>query len=208
MPRYRVFCREEEQDQLPESITVEESYPGFVVASGRVADVEPLRRKFPIEKLERRAQAERPRTRTTASSAGEEPSPGEVVLRFGLPVKKQWLDALKKKGVKVQCPFGGSAVVAHCPSKKVLAEALKHPAIEQIDPHVPSVRLTPGFFKGLGLKASTASVAKAAVQLANRKTTPDTSGRLRVPGEIVALFLTEQDRRRAEQKLRGCPERC
>ena len=52
MPTYRLFCNASEVGSLPAGLRVVEKYPSFVIVSGDENQIEPLRKRWVVERLD------------------------------------------------------------------------------------------------------------------------------------------------------------
>jgi serine protease AprX len=207
MPLYRVFCPQEERDRLPPGLTVEESYPAFVVVSADEPTVDAIRRLFPVEELPPAVQsgsaaggagAAAIAAGTAAGTSGSQ----DVVVRFRAPVRPEWVRQIEQLGASLQQPLGDSAFVVEARNSKTVDAIRALPVVEQVDVHVPDIRISPDFVAGLGATSNDATLASAADRVASGAAPAPPPGAPSVPGNVVAIFLTEQDRDRARRRLR------
>ena len=211
MPRFRIFCIKDERDKLPEGIKIEAEYEGFIIVSATRKVIDAIRKQFPVEPL-RTARTRSTRQVRSLTSATKQPKgkTGErVVVRFELPVDKKGVAALRKAGLEVECPFGNSAMVGRLRRKDTLAKLKALGDVAQVDLHVPELKLSERFFEGLGVKSKAKSATDAAIRMANKASLPPSRQQDPAPGEVVAVFLSEADRRKAQRALKaaGVPNR-
>jgi len=204
MALYRVFAPAKGDIKLPEGVQLVESYPAFAVVSAIDEALTELRKHYPVEKLDR---PEEPSTsRSIAAPASAKVGSGkarrrDVIIRFKSPVRPGWLKAIEKLGVEVKRPLGASAVVASSTSEKVLNKVRSHAKVERVDPYVPEIRVSPGFFQNLVGQADEKALGRAAARLASGEVQPPSNRVLSVPNTVVATFLTEADRSNARKVL-------
>ena len=204
MALYRVFTLEGGKVNLPEGAQLEESYPAFAVVSATDLALTELRKHYPVEKLDRPEQPARARATAPSTSAkgrGGKARRRDVIIHFKGPLRSEWLKAIEQLGALAVRPLGASAVVASCTSEKVLNEIRSHDKVERVDPYVPEIRVSPGFFKNKVGQADEKALNRAAARLASGDVLPPQNRTLSVPNTVVATFLSAADRANARKRL-------
>ncbi len=143
MPRYRIFCLENEVKNLPE-VTIEEQYPAFVVVATSEKVIAEIRKRYPVEKLE--CPQPLPDKQAVAALATPTADPKKRgpyfrVVRFNAPVRKEWIETLERGDCELCEAIGRFTIVVKCPNKTSLAQLHHLPTQPQITCYVPHVDL-------------------------------------------------------------------
>lgn len=206
MPTYRVFNPAGGPVKLPAGVTVDQTYPAFVVVTGDDAAIAEVRKSYPVEPLDRASSSgPSPASARTAAVGGAVVAgsgPQDVVVRFKAPVRPEWMAALAGAGAEVKRPIGDSAVVVTCPTRAVLAQVQGLAQVDRVDAHVPEIQVSPEFVQALGGPSDRKSLVQAADQLgkAGRRRKKNYPSAL---GLVVATFLSNEDCGRAKKALAG-----
>jgi subtilisin family serine protease len=203
--RYRLFIPEGELDELPPEVEVEDTYPAFAIVCAPEEVMADLRKRYPVEMLELEGADADSGMGTSLESMAQEPrkrGPYQVVARFGAPVREEWLEDLADAGYTIQGPIGQSAVVVEARNKVTLAKLAEFPHVQQVDPHVPVVALSPGFIQNLGLEPTDIDVNHLAERISKRRIGSTTRRDIHLPGTLIATFFSTEDTELSERRLR------
>jgi hypothetical protein len=203
--RYRVFIPESELSELPPGVEVEDTYPAFAIVSASEEVAADLQKRYPVEMLQLEQPDAGAGARGTLESMAQQPrrrGPYQVVARFGAPVREEWLTDLTDAGYTIQGPIGQSAVVVEASNKVTLANLAQFPHVQQVDPHVPVVALSPGFIQNLGIEPADVDVNHLAERISNGRIESTTRRDMRLPGTLIATFFSQHDTELSERRLR------
>ncbi len=200
MALYRVLNPSGGPISLPTGAKVEETYDAFVVISATEKVAEELRKSYPVEKLDRPDTSPKPkgpkkRGMLAMKTGGGDASKGwprDMVVRFKSAVQTDWLKELGNQKASVVRALGSSSVVASVSSQAALNAVRDNDKVEQVDDHVPDIRITPEFFLGtVDSKTDDKAVGRAAARLASGAVTPTSGKSVGVPNTVIASFLTK-----------------
>jgi serine protease AprX len=203
--RYRIFIPESELGELPAGVEVEDTYPAFAIVRASREVMASLQKRYPVEVLEPEQPDADSGVGAALESMAQQPrrrGPYQVVARFAAPVREEWLVDLADAGYTIQGPIGQSAVVVEASNKVTLAKLAQFPHVQQVDPHVPVVALSPGFIQNLGIDPAETDVNHLAARISNGRIESTKRRDMRLPGTLVAMFFSRQDAELSERRLR------
>jgi serine protease AprX len=203
MARYRVFCPQSEVENLPVTVTVEESYPAFSIVTADAQTLEEVKKHYPVEDLPApKAPPQMPAVMGLAARAAQPRTRGPYTLavRFRAPVRPSWLKEIAAIGCESRGAIGRSTLVVSCPNKTSLEKLHKLSSVVRVSTYVPKIQISPETFADLGVQVDDAAIAAAARRLAGAG--PRRSRKQPLPGILTADFFTTDDRDRAKRNLR------
>ena len=203
--KYRIFCPQSEVHKLPGDITVEETYPAFVIASALEGTIAGVKKRFPVEAVKTpKPPPEVPEVASLpeALSVERKRGPYSIVVRFRAPVRRRWIEELETTGCGLQTTIGSSTVVVNCPNKKSLEKLKKQPTIRQISTYVPPIRVSPAFLEDLDLWTGDEAIEDIPGHVSSPAEYPVSTGGEPFFGVLTANFFTEDEKRRAKRRLR------
>jgi serine protease AprX len=189
--KYRIFCPSGEVEKFPPEVTVEETYPAFVIVEAPEEAIKLLKEHYPVEEIKTPQPPPVIPTipgLTEAVTAPRPRGPYTVVVRFRYPVRRPWIDELEKIGCTKVDTIGSSTLVVSCPNKTCLKVLKKMANIAQLSDYVPTIQVSSTFIED---KESTEGISGTKVKTG-----------LTMPGILEANFFSESDRYRALRKMR------
>lgn len=189
--KYRIFCSAGEVEKFPPDVTVEETYPAFVIVEAAEEAITLLKKYHPVEEIKTpQPPPVIPEIAglSAAVSAPKRRAPYTVVVRFRYPVRRPWIDELERIGCIKFATIGSSTLVVSCPNKPCLRGIKKMANIAQVSDFVPTIQVGSIF---IDKQESTDSIS------GEKGKTGFT-----MPGILEANFFREIDRDRTLRKIR------
>lgn len=189
--KYRIFCPAGEAEKFPPDVTVEKTYPAFVIVEAEEEAIKLLKKHYPVEEIKTPQPPPVIPTIPGLSEAVTTPKrrgPYTVVVRFRYPVRRSWIDELEKIGCTNVDTIGSSTLVVSCPNKTCLKILKKMANIAQLSDYVPTIQVSSTFIED---KESIEGIPGKKEKIG-----------LTMPGILEANFFSESDRDRALRKMR------
>src|SRR5262249_7602033 len=117
-------------------------------------------------------------------------------------VKEEWRGHLEELGAAIKRPLGDSTLVVDAGTRRRLRAILALQEVDHVEAHAANVSVSPEFVQALGVKGGDeADLAAAAERVATNEVVADPHLRPAAPGNVIATFLTDEDRNKARRRL-------
>jgi serine protease AprX len=192
--RYKIFASEKELYRFREKINFIQSYPAYSFVSGVTKEtISEVEQYFRVEEIESSQESK-------SSSGAFNMTTRDRVVKFNAPVLESWKQRIEETGSTILQPLGRLEFVVSVPSEDIANQIRNFEEVAQVTSYVPNIRVQPQSLQNLGQPATKEAIAAARLNAAkNANNSPPRN--LTLPGILVAIFFSTEDRDGAAQNL-------